>query len=373
MVVEQPENVKGIGLARRRTSIPVVRTRQARAVRGIGSRSVNVLFTCVGRRVCLVEAFRRAGRSLRIKGRVLGTDTTPLSSALQSCDLGFLVVPTRHRDYIGQLLSIVKTHRVRLVVPTVDLDLGVLAENRRRFESLGCRVLVSDPKVVRICQDKRETCRFLTRHGLDTPLTVSPHRLLTEPRGPRPSRPWVLKPWDGYASLNNVVVRNRRELAFFAGRVPHAICQPYVRGTEYTCDVYVDFHGKVRTVVPRRRIELRAGEVSKAQVVKDRRIMEAVEALVTTLGGGPGVITVQLIVTTEGRITFIEINPRFGGGAPLSIQAGADFPRWLLQEVLGREPRIAFDGFEDGLIMLRYDSQVWLDSSQMLVAAEFRR
>ena len=360
-------------MAKRHTSIPVVRTRQARAVRGIGSRSVNVLFTCVGRRVCLVEAFRRAGRSLRIKGRVLGTDTTPLSSALQSCDLGFLVVPTRHRDYIGQLLSIVKTHRVRLVVPTVDLDLGVLAENRRRFESLGCRVLVSDPKVVRICQDKRETCRFLTRHGLDTPLTVSPHRLLTEPRGPRPSRPWVLKPWDGYASLNNVVVRNRRELAFFAGRVPHAICQPYVRGTEYTCDVYVDFHGKVRTVVPRRRIELRAGEVSKAQVVKDRRIMEAVEALVTTLGGGPGVITVQLIVTTEGRITFIEINPRFGGGAPLSIQAGADFPRWLLQEVLGREPRIAFDGFEDGLIMLRYDSQVWLDSSQMLVAAEFRR
>jgi carbamoyl-phosphate synthase large subunit len=105
---------------------------------------------------------------------------------------------------------------------------------------------------------------------------------------------------------------------------------------------------------------VRSGEVSKAQIVKDRRIMELAADLVGHLGAGPGVITVQLFVTKRNVIKIIEINPRFGGGAPLAIQAGADFPKWILQELEGKRPRITFDGFQDGLTMLRYDSEVWL-------------
>ena len=83
-------------------------------------------------------------------------------------------------------------------------------------------------------------------------------------------------------------------------------------------------------------------------------------ALVEKLGAGPGVITLQLFLTDEGRIKFIEINPRFGGGVPLSIKAGANFPKWILQELTDGKPKIRPDGFKDGLTMLRYDSEVWL-------------
>jgi len=82
--------------------------------------------------------------------------------------------------------------------------------------------------------------------------------------------------------------------------------------------------------------------------------------LVQNLGAGPGVITLQLFLTADKKIKFIEINPRFGGGVPLSIKAGANFPKWILQELLGQQPNIRFDGFKDNLIMLRYDSEVWL-------------
>jgi carbamoyl-phosphate synthase large subunit len=82
--------------------------------------------------------------------------------------------------------------------------------------------------------------------------------------------------------------------------------------------------------------------------------------LVEKLGAGPGVITVQLILTADEQIKFIEINPRFGGGAPLAIKAGADFPRWILQQMLGKRSAIKFDGFKDNLVMLRYDAEVWL-------------
>jgi carbamoyl-phosphate synthase large subunit len=172
-----------------------------------------------------------------------------------------------------------------------------------------------------------------------------------------------LKPWDGYASRGNAIVNNREELLFYSRRIPNAICQELVRGAEHTCDVYVDFDMKVRCVVPRRRIEARAGEVSKGQTVKDRRIMAEAVALVEKLGAGPGVITLQLFATGDDKIKFIEINPRFGGGAPLSIKAGANFPKWILQELTGRKPTIRPDAFKDSLIMLRYDSEVWLEGS----------
>jgi len=322
-----------------------------------------VLFTCIGRRVSLLEAFREAARRLRLGVRFCGTDVTALAPALHRCDEAFVVEPTTHPRYVARLLSIVEDRRVRLVVPTTDLDLRVLARQRSRFERLGCRVLVSDRDVIDICRDKRQTSRFLRQHGFDGPRTLTVRSALAADRKKQLTWPCLLKPADGSAAKGQVLVRNRKELLFFAKRVPNAICQEWLEGTEYTCDVYVDFERRVRCVVPRRRIEVRSGEVSKAQVAKAPRIMEAAADLVRKLRAGPGVITVQLFVTKEDAIKVIEVNPRFGGGAPLAIEAGADFPKWILQELAGKRPRIAFDGFQDRLIMLRYDSEVWLIES----------
>jgi carbamoyl-phosphate synthase large subunit len=238
------------------------------------------------------------------------------------------------------------------------LDLRLLAQNKPKFAAIDCCVLVSAPDVVEICQDKRKTCRFLLKNDFDTPITMSVRSALLKKQL---NWPYFLKPWDGYASRGNAIVNNRKELSFFAKRIPNAICQEFIKGTEHTCDVYVDFNMKVRCVVPRKRIEVRAGEVSKGQVVKDPRIMSEAARLVETLGAGPGVITLQLFLTDDSKVKFIEINPRFGGGVPLSIKAGANFPKWILQESLGEKTKIRFNGFEDNLIMLRYDGEVWLE------------
>lgn len=323
------------------------------------TKQLNILFTCIGRRVSLLNSFRKAAGQLRIKASFFGTETTELSPALQLCDKGFLVKPIKHAGYIKQLLSIVNNNKVNLLVPTVDLDLKLLAGNNSKFADLGCRVLVSPPEVLDICQDKRLTYRFLVRNGFDTPVTTSVNSALLKRKL---DWPIFIKPWDGYAGRGNAIVHNPKELSFYAKRVPNPICQELVEGTEYTCDVYIDFSMKVRCVVPRKRIEIRAGEMSKGQVVKDEQIMNQATRLVETLGAGPGLITLQLYKTAKGKLKFIEINPRFGGGVPLSIKAGANFPKWILQEMLGKKTNIKFDGFKDSLVMLRYDSEVWLEN-----------
>lgn len=326
----------------------------------IAADRVNILFTCIGRRVSLLAGFRRAAKQVKINFSLLGTDITELSPALQLCDKKLLVKPVSSPAYIPQMLEIVRKNGVKLLVPTIDTDLIILSENRAKFAGLGCHVLISSPEVVRICQDKRMTYRFFVENGFDAPEVMNVRTSLAKKTLAWPK---LLKPWDGAAGRGVTVVNSRQELSVFGRRIPNCMVQEFVEGAEYTCDVYVDFNMRVRCVVPRRRIEIRAGEVSKGQVVKNRRIMERAADVVEKLGAGPGVITVQLILTPKGQIKFIEINPRFGGGAPLAIKAGADFPKWILQEVVGKRPRIKFDGFEDGLTMLRYDAEVWTSAT----------
>lgn len=319
-------------------------------------KNLNIMFTCIGRRVSLLNSFRKSARQLKLNVRFVGTDMDNLSPALQLCEKAYIVKPVFHRDYLKELLAIVKKEKIKLIVPTVDLDLKILAVNKEKFDKLGCFVLISNPDVIDICQDKRETFKFLSNAGFDTPYTWSSQAAL---RKKDLRYPCFLKPWDGYAGRGSATVRNRMELSFYIRTVPNCIVQEYASGAEYTCDVFVDFDGVVRCVVPRKRLEVRSGEVSKAQVAKNPKVMEAAAKAVESLGAGPGVITVQLIKNGTSKTNIIEINPRFGGGVPLSIKAGANFPKWILQLLIGKKPKIKMDGFTDRLTMLRYDSEVW--------------
>jgi len=325
---------------------------------GAAGKKVNVLISCIGRRVSLLRDFRKAARVLGLDAKFIGIDSTAMSAAIQLCDVKEIVKPVTRPGYLKELLGIVKKHKVGLIVPTIDTELLLLAKNRSRFAKLGCLVLISPPEVIELCQDKRKTYRFLRVGGFDTPETMS-FRGATARKSLK--YPCFLKPWDGFASRGNVIVRNRAELLFFGKRVPNCIVQPFISGVEYTCDAYVDFDMNVRCVVPRKRIETRGGEVSKGQVCKNSMIMGQVAEVVSELGVGPGVITIQVILTADNKVKFIEINPRFGGGAPLSVKAGANFPKWLLQELTGIRPNIRFAGFRDNLVMLRYDGEVWLE------------
>jgi carbamoyl-phosphate synthase large subunit len=121
-----------------------------------------------------------------------------------------------------------------------------------------------------------------------------------------------------------------------------------------------DLKGELRCIVPRRRIEVRSGEVSKSVIDMDPAVMEAAWEFGKQIRGARGVINIQCIRTIDNRVSFIEINPRFGGGTPLSLYAGADFPRWILQMACGDDPGDIRTAFKPGVYMLRFDDAVFL-------------
>jgi len=323
-----------------------------------------VLFSCIGRRVELLRSFRHAGKKLGLEIELHGADATKMAPAIHLVDKAHLTPPIASGEYIDSLVRIVRRAKIDLVIPLIDLELIALAASADRFRDLGCCPLISSEQVVRTCRDKLLMFEALRQAGIDTPDTWAWTEAITRKRH---KFPYFLKPRTGSAGMGNHVIQTLDELHTFGLRVHDAIVQEFVEGAEHTLDVYTGLDGLPRCVVPRKRLEIRTGEVSKGLVVKDPAIMRVGERVAEMLGDCRGVITVQCIATADGRIRVIEVNPRFGGGAPLAIHAGADFPRWILMQVLGRTPRINPTGFRDDIAMLRFDDSVFVPGASKMM------
>lgn len=324
-------------------------------------RPATVLVSSAGRRVELLRAFRSTLRDLDAYGRVLAVDITDRSSAFRESDEGFLVPRCDDPAFVPTMLRICEEQRVDLVIPTIDTELRTYALTREAFAEVGTTVAVSSPEVVRIAADKVATHTWLVAHGFPTVRQAGVGTVWAEPEDW--PFPLVVKPRQGSAGVGVLVARDRTDLDW-AARDGDVVVQSLARGHEHTVDALVDRAGRCVCVVPRRRLEIRAGEVSKGVTVRSAPVEELVTSLCEALPGAYGVVTVQLFVDEDaGTMEVIEVNARFGGGYPLAHAAGADYPRWLLEEVLGLPSTASPDGWRDGLLMLRYDAAVFVPAA----------
>ena len=323
---------------------------------------IKILFTSVGRRVELMQAFRAAADRLGASLEIWGADITDTAPALLFCDRAVMVPRIREESYIPTLLQICEREKIDALIPTIDTDLLLLSENKSRFTALGTRVLVGAPEKIRLCRDKRLTADYFHSLGLESPAPVSDYR---DYRGGYPA---FIKPRDGSSSIGAHKVSSPEELSAYAAEVPDYIVQPFVSGVEYTVDAFCDLDGEPVFITPRIRQAVRAGEVLKSKIVNDEKIILEVKALLSDYKP-EGAITVQLIKDEGGINNYIEINPRFGGGAPISIAAGADSAEATVRLLLGERLRYQHAAAAEGAVFSRYDSSASIASGEAEVRA----
>ena len=129
-------------------------------------KTFRILFTGVGRRVELMQAFRQAANCLNVYLKLYGADMTGTAPALAFCDYTRKVCGMRDADYIPQLLKICEADHIDLLIPTIDTDLLVLSQNAAKFDEIGTKVLISKPDKIAICRDKNYTADFFESCGL---------------------------------------------------------------------------------------------------------------------------------------------------------------------------------------------------------------
>lgn len=289
----------------------------------------------------------------------MAVDVDPLAPALKVADRYYLVPRLDDPEFLAVLVQVCEREEIDVIFPLIDPDIPILANNRTTIESTGARIAVVSPAAASITADKWLTYKFFRSLNVPTPMSWQPREI---DEGTT-VYPLFIKPRFGSAAKRTFKVHNARELAFFVEYVPDPIIQEYLSGDEVTNDVFCDLEGEVLAVVSRQRLETRWGEVAKGVTVYNSVITDH---CVKIAKGLPAVaaVTVQCI-EKNGRYFFTEINARLGGGVPLSVAAGVDYPALILARAAGLKLGTTQVGtYQTGLYMTRFDDSFFVSEAE---------
>lgn len=317
---------------------------------------MNVLLTSVGRRAYMVKYFKDA---LAPNGQVHVCNSDDLTVAFHYADKAVVSPLIYSERYIPFLLKYCKENEINILISLFDIDLLVLARNKEKFEAIGTRVIVSEPELIKICNDKWKTYNFLKENGFNTPKTyLTLQKAMLAIECGELKYPIVIKPRFGCGSIALSIAEDELALLYYYSRNVRTINKSYLhyesdgveekiiyqeclKGQEYGADIINDLQGNFRQVNVRKKVAMRAGETDIAELVDEPSISEALERL--------GRLTKHIgnmdtdVFLVDGKPYILEMNARFGGGYPFSHIGGCNLPKAIVAWSQGKE-------IEEGLL-----------------------
>lgn len=319
---------------------------------------MNILLLSAGRRVSLMNIIKDSIKRLEIDSNVFTVDAKMDNSP--ACMLNenhsYQVPRVDDSNYLQEILKLAHKNSIKLIVPTIDTELMILSKNRNIFLDQNIEILVSDSDVIKICQDKSRQKELFNSFNIMTPELLNPKKL---------SFPLFAKPKTGSRSQGILSAKSINEIPTSSLENEELIFMELIDKEiydEFTVDMYFDSQSNLIDLVPRHRIIVRDGEVSVGKTNKGK-IYEILLEKFKSFVGARGCITAQFFFNPKNEFLYgIEINPRFGGGYPLSDYAGAKFFEYAIKEYLLNEKIKVQSSWKDNIKMLRHDSEFFFET-----------
>ena len=290
-------------------------------------------------------------RALRHCRRVVGVDCDPSAVGLHLAADSGLVPRASDPHFVRQLAKLARQTKATALVCTVAEEIPSLCAEGELLTEVGLASWLPTADAVRSCTDKWRFAQICRENAIPAPATA-----LGSAQGV--PGPWIVKPRFGRGSRGIYPVDTVEELRWIRPRVRDPLVQTRISGEEFTVDALVDPSGQLAGAVPRWRLETKAGISTKGRTFHCEPLVSQVARLFDVLGlVGPA--NIQGFRTTSGEFTFTEVNPRFSGGLPLSLAAGADFVGEYLRGLEGLPVRPERLIARPGVTMLRHLDEVF--------------
>ena len=308
------------------------------------NQKLTVLMLGGARRVSLAETLMESGERLGYKVEIVSYE---LLEQVPIALVGKVVVGLRWNDpgVVADIVRVAREHNVHIILPFVDGAIEVAAKCRELLPDVF--IPVSPVDISETMFDKVAAAEAFKNAGLPIPKTYS---VLNA------EMPAIAKPRKGSASRGIKVFHNIEDLMHLENLPDYLVQEYIVDCEEYTVDCYVDAVGKILVTVPRLRIEVMGGEVTRTRTVREPRLQQMSRDVIDAFGlRGP--VTLQFLRDpAKDRFLLMEVNPRLGGGVICSIFAGAPIPDYILRESLGASLQPC-DDWADGTLMARYQKE----------------
>ena len=260
---------------------------------------------------------------IRFQGKIVVTDVNSLSAGFHFADKHYITPYSSSEDeYISTILNIVAREKIDLILPT-GADIRPITKNIDLFTDT-ITLFMSDHDSIMRCNDK-----FLfyvsCKDHFPLPVTSTNHNTLEFPCF---CKPRIEQGGSRGAKICNDISDIDYECDY--------IYQEILPGQEYTIDVLCDMESNPLVIIPRMRLQIKAGISSKGRIIRNEYIERQCYNICKFLKlKGP--ICLQMKEDKNGIPKFIEINPRFGGSTYFTTLAGVNFCKLILDIVEGKE------------------------------------
>ena len=290
-----------------------------------------------------LRSLRRAG----FAGRIIATDAEPLSTGLYLADGHHVLPPIKDENFFDRALEVIEKEKIDIIFPTSGFDTLVYSRRKRELEERGVVVAISDWPAVETCIDK---WKFYEKTRGRFPL---PHTTMDPAE--RDQFPCFVKPIEGKGARGVALCQDADALAYQLSQRDDLLICDYLPGAEYSIDCLSDLQGKALVAVPRERIAVKEGICVKGRVVHDPEVEQACLDLANFLGlKGP--TCMQMKRDVEGKMRFVEVNPRMGGATIFATLAGVNIA-WLLVE-LAQGRSVEIEPFREITVLRHYEEVV---------------
>ncbi|HGH1676155.1 ATP-grasp domain-containing protein [Clostridium perfringens] len=316
---------------------------------------MNILITSCGRRTKLIEYFKKEFSRC---GNVIVTDCDELAPALYFADKFYITSRIDNERYIDEILEICERENVKGILSLIDPELSLLAKNRERFEEIGVKVIGSSYEVTELCFDKYEFFKFLNKNGFKCAKTyISLDEFKNDYELGKIDFPVFIKPRTGSASLGINKVNSMEHLELLYKLFSDMIIQEFIYGQEYGVDCYIDLvSSEVISIFIKKKIRMRSGETDKAISIKDEILFDTIEKLVKKLNL-KGTVDIDVFKNNDEWI-ISEINPRFGGGHLLAYECNENYPKLILNNLIGLENIPNVGNYDINKYMIKHDNLI---------------
>jgi carbamoyl-phosphate synthase large subunit len=281
----------------------------------------NILVTGVGAIIGygILSSLRQSSLNLKL----IGTDIYENTYGETISDDFFINKPANSQGYIEFINRKIEEKKIDLVIPGIEQDLYIFAQNRKKLKT---KVVLNNELCIKLSQNKLLTFRYLRKNS-DFELISTLFKPDFYECKAKLGLPFLVKPISGYASKGIKIVKTEDEFCKIGEELANVICQKITgdKTSEYTISLFGDGKGNILdSIILKRRLS-KEGATSFARVVEaDRRINSFIKNIVRLLKPiGP--TNVQLIKDKDVPY-LLEINPRVSSACSIRTAFGYNEP-----------------------------------------------
>ena len=313
---------------------------------------MNILILSAGTRNKIVEYFVR---TIAGKGNVVATDMSSLAPAIYEADKYYIVPKMTEPEYLDVIFDICKKEKISGVLSLIDPELSLLAQNEKKFEDIGVKVIGSSYELCEMSLDKYEMFLWLNRNGYNCAKSyMDKEEFYKDIDNETITYPVFVKPARGSASIAISKVYDKETLELLFAHDEGLMIQEFLNGQEIGADVYIDMlSGEIVSIFTKIKIKMRAGETDKAVSFKDDKLFALIKKFVSE-AGYRGQIDID-IFDIDGEYYISEVNPRFGGGYPHAYECGCDHMKLIQTNLDKNSNKSAIGMYKSDVYMMKYN------------------